>query len=210
MLTLVGRSSSHFTRVTRVMAAELGVAHEFQVVKDLRSLEASDYADNPALRLPILKSPRGTWFGALCICRELARHAPEGRRVVWPEELTQALTSNVQELTLQAMASEVTLIMAELAGTPATDAQVIKLGLGLRNMLGFLDQNVDAALARLPRERDTSFLEVTLFCLLRHLEFRKLLDTSGWHALGAFAERFELRASAQATPYRFDVFSAGV
>lgn len=204
MVTLVGRSSSHFTRVTRVMAAELGVDYELQVIEDLRSLEAGAYAGNPALRLPILKSARGTWFGALAICRELARLAPAPRRIVWPEELTEALPSNVQELTLQAMASEVTLIMAELAGTPASDAQVAKLGLSLRNMLGFLDDNVEAALARLPRERDTSFLEVTLFCLLRHLEFRQLLDTSGWRALGAFATAFERRASAQATPYRYD------
>jgi glutathione S-transferase len=204
VLILVGRSSSHFTRVVRVMAAELGVAYAFQVVKDLRSLEASDYSGNPALRLPILKSARGEWFGSLPISRELARLAPEPRTIIWPEDLSEALPSNVQELTLQAMASEVTLIMAELAGTPATDAQVTKLALSLRNMLGFLDQNVDAALARLPRERDASFLEVTLFCLLRHLEFRKLLDTSGWRALAAFAEGFERRASAQATPYRFD------
>jgi len=192
------------------MAAELGVDYEFQVVKDLRSLEATDYAGNPALRMPILRSSRGEWFGSLPICRELARHAPGARRIVWPEDLQEALPSNVQELTLQAMASEVTLIMAQLAGTPATDAQVIKLDLSLRNMLGFLDDNIDRALASLPRERDTSFLEVTLFCLVRHLEFRTLLDTSGYRALGAFTERFEQRASARATPYRFDSFSAGV
>jgi glutathione S-transferase len=204
MLTLVGRSSSHFTRVTRVMAAELGVAYEFQVVKDLRSREAADFAGNPALRLPILKSPRGEWFGSLPICRELARHATELRRVVWPEELTEALPSNLQELTTQAMATEVTLIMAQIAGTPETDAQLAKLGLSLRNMLGFLDQQLEAGLALLPRERDTSFLEVTLFCLVRHLEFRQLLDTSGWRALAAFAATFERRASAEATPYRYD------
>ncbi len=184
------------------MAAELGVSYDFEVVRDLRSLDASDYAGNPALRLPILKSPRGNWYGALCICRELARQAPEQRHVVWPEDLTQALSSNVQELTLQAMASEVSLIMAQLAGTPASDAQLTKLDQSLRNMLGFIDENIEAALALLPRERATSLLEVTLFCLVRHLEFRELLDTSGWRALGAFAERVERRASAHATPDR--------
>ncbi|MGC4087143.1 MAG: hypothetical protein QM756_04410 [Polyangiaceae bacterium] len=52
-LVLVGRSSSHFTRLTRVFAAEFGVRYRFQIVPDLLSTEPADYADNPALKLPI-------------------------------------------------------------------------------------------------------------------------------------------------------------
>jgi hypothetical protein len=85
------------------MAAELGVAYEFRVVKDLRSLEAGDYGGNPALRMPILKSPRGEWFGSLPISRELARLAPEPRQIVWPEDLSLALPSILLVLTSQGM-----------------------------------------------------------------------------------------------------------
>ncbi|XXX72479.1 glutathione S-transferase N-terminal domain-containing protein [Sorangium sp. So ce134] len=202
--TLVGRSSSHFTRVTRVFAAELGVAYAFEVVADLRSLDAADYAGNPALRLPILRTGATTWLGSLNICRELARRAPAQRRVVWPEHLTEALAANAQELASQAMATEVTLIMGQLAGTPKDDAQLAKLHRSLLNMLAWLDDNIEAARAVLPRDRDLSFLEVCLFCLVTHLEFRKVLPTSGYRALTAFCDEFGQRASAQATAYRFD------
>ncbi|WP_437731702.1 glutathione S-transferase N-terminal domain-containing protein [Sorangium sp. So ce1335] len=202
--TLVGRSSSHFTRVVRIFAAELGVAYAFQVVPDLRSVSAADYAGNPALRLPILRTGTTTWFGALNICRELARRAPEPRRVVWPELLTDALTANAQELALQAMATEVTLIMSQLAGTPRDDAQLIKLEKSLLNMVSWLDDNLHAALAALPQDRDLSYLEVCTFCLVTHLEFRNVLATSGYRALTAFCDDFGQRASALATAYRYD------
>ncbi|WP_437476153.1 glutathione S-transferase family protein [Sorangium sp. So ce1014] len=202
--TLVGRSSSHFTRVTRIFAAELGVAHAFEVVPDLRSLDTADYAGNPALRLPILRTGATTWLGSLNICRELARRAPVPRRVVWPEHLTEALTANAQELVVQAMATEVTLIMGQLAGTPQDDAQLTKLQKSLLNMLAWLDENLQAARAGLPQDRDLSYLEVCTFCLVTHLEFRKMLPTSGYRALTAFCDEFGQRAAAQATTYRFD------
>ena len=43
-----------------------------------------------------------------------------------------------------------------------------------------------------------------LFCLLEHLPFRNPIDLSGLPALTAFVATFGARASAQATPYRFD------
>ncbi|AUX34224.1 MULTISPECIES: glutathione S-transferase N-terminal domain-containing protein [Sorangium] len=202
--TLVGRSSSHFTRVTRIFAAELGVAYAFQVVPDLRSVDAADYSGNPALRMPILRTGATTWLGSLNICRELARRAPAQRRVVWPEHLTEALPANAQELVVQAMATEVTLIMGQLAGTPKEDAQLAKLQKSLLNMLAWLDDNIEAVRAGLPRDRDLSYLEACAFCLVTHLEFRKMLPTSGYRALSAFCDDFGQRASAQATAYRFD------
>ncbi|MFO0548774.1 MAG: hypothetical protein U0271_10325 [Polyangiaceae bacterium] len=52
--TLIGRSSSHFTRLTRVFAHELGVATVFRPVFDLASLDTAAYGENPALKIPIL------------------------------------------------------------------------------------------------------------------------------------------------------------
>jgi glutathione S-transferase len=205
MLTLVGRSSSHFTRVTRMFAAELGVAYAFEVVADLRSLEAADYAGNPALRLPILKSPRGVWFGALNICRELTRLAPVPPGVVWPEHLEQPLLANAQELTLQAMATEVALIMAQASGLEANDPALEKQRTSLANLTRWLDQHVVDVLAALPPERDLSFLEVALFCYVTHLEFRGVLSMADYAQLNDFCGAYGQRAAALGTPYRFDV-----
>ena len=49
-----------------------------------------------------------------------------------------------------------------------------------------------------------SFLEVALFCLVTHLEFRDILPTRPYRALGEFTERFARRPSAQQTGFRFD------
>jgi glutathione S-transferase len=199
ILTLVGRSSSHFTRVTRLFAQELGVAYTFHIVKDLRALESAAYSGNPALRLPSLIAPSGTWYGSLNICRELARHARTPRRVVWPEQLHGATLANVQELTLQAMATEVELIMNDAPQS----ALATKRRESLTGTLRWLDQNVDAVLEALPA-RDLSYLEVALYCLLTHLEFRQVLSTEPYEHLRRFAATFGERDSARATAFVFD------
>ena len=60
-------------------------------------------------------------------------------------------------------------------------------------------------LAALPPERALSFCETSLFCLVTHLPFRKLMDVSGHQRLQAFCQVFGQRPGAQATEYRFDV-----
>ena len=85
-LTIVGRSGSHFTRVARMFARELGMAHDFRPVGDLLSLDVAEYAGNPALKRPILEGPGGTRFGTLNICRELSRRATSELHIVWPED----------------------------------------------------------------------------------------------------------------------------
>jgi glutathione S-transferase len=201
---LVGRSSSHFTRITRIFAEELDVAHDFQPVLDLTSLNRADYADNPTLRVPILHTEAGTWFGALNICRELARRSTRSVDVVWPEELDH-VAANAQELGLQAMASEGVLIMAKVSGTNSEDRYLEKLRVALVNSLEWLDAHVDEAVSSLRAERGLSTLEVTLFCLTTHLEFREILSVAPYARLSDFVSRFAERASVQRTPYRFDV-----
>ncbi|WP_407353438.1 hypothetical protein [Luteimonas sp. R10] len=202
--TLVGRSSSHFTRVARIFAAEMRVDCRFEVVPDLMATDAAAYGGNPALKLPILHDARGTWFGSLSISRQLVRQSGAPLRVAWPEDLDQPLAANAQELIAQAMATEVTLIMAGLAGAAADDGYQAKLRNGLRNTLAWLEDNAAQAIAALPGERDLSYLEVTLFCLLTHLEFRDVLPLGPCPRLRGFRDRFEARASAATTAYRFD------
>jgi glutathione S-transferase len=204
--TIVGRSSSHFTRVARIFAAELGVECAFQVVSSLLSNDSTDYGGNPALKLPTLQTPEGSsWFGALQACRELARRSPLAPRIVWPEHLDIPLLANAQELVLGAMATEVTIIMAQLESPSAHGAHQTKLHQSLRGTLAWLEDNVRPVLEALPGERDLSYLEVTLFCLMTHLPFREVLPLAGYPELSDFCRHFAARPSAMATEYRFDV-----
>lgn len=200
--TIIGRSSSHFTRVAKIFAAELGVDCSFQVVRDLMSSDPADYGGNPALKLPSLHTPRGTWFGSLNICRELARRSSLGNRVVWPEDLEQPVSANAQELVVQAMATEVTLIMAKVAGD--SPERHSKTRASLVNSIAWLEGNAKRALSTLPPDRHLSFLEVTLFCLVTHLEFRDVLSIAPYPELRDFCSSFGARPSAEGTAYRFD------
>jgi len=126
-MRLFGRSSSHFTRIARIFAIELELALEFVPIRDLMSTDPADYGDNPALKMPTLETFEGSWFGSLGICRELTRHSELNLDIVWPDQLETPLTSNSQEMVLQAMATEVALLMARASGVPGHDAPQAKL-----------------------------------------------------------------------------------
>lgn len=70
--------------------------------------------------------------------------------------------------------------------------------------LEWLDAHLPELLARLPPKRDLSVLEVALFCLVTHLEFRGVLSTAPYRRLNEFAVRFGERRSAKRTDYAFD------
>jgi glutathione S-transferase len=201
-ILLTGRSSSHFTRVTRIFAIELGIPHAFRPVFDITTLEAGAYADNPALKVPILIDEQGPLFGTENICRELARRSEKGSRVVMRGDVRDRVVANAEELTLHVMSSEVSLIMAKVAGDPSLVPP--KVSRSIENSLTYLDENVDAALAALPQGRALSFFEVALFCVVKHLPFRQLMDVSAWVRLGRFCDRFGEREGARSTEYRFD------
>ena len=197
---LVGRSSSHFTRVARIFAHELGVAHDFRPVLDITTLEPSAYAENPALKIPILVDEHGSLFGAENICRALLRRSEKATRVVLRGDVPERAVANAEELTLHVMSSGVSLIMAKAGGNVAPP----KVTASMHNSLRYLDETLDATLAALPRDRHVSFVEVALFCLITHLEFREIMDASGFRRLQDFCRSFAERDSAKATPYRFD------
>lgn len=200
-LALVGRSSSHFTRVARMFALDLGVPHTFRPVFDLTSLDAVDYADNPALKIPVLVDEQGPLFGTENVCRELVRRSGRGN-VVLRGEVSDRVVANAEELIVHVMSSEVTLIVAKMAG----DARLAppKVTRSIENALRYLDEHVDAVLASLPAGRALSFCEVALFCVVTHLPFREVLDVTPWTRLGEFCRHFGERESARATEYRFD------
>ena len=201
-LTLVARSSSHFSRTARMFALELGVPHTFRPVLDLTSRDMAAYADNPALKVPILVDDAGPLFGTENICRELVRRSGRGAEVVLRGAVADRRVANAEELVLHAMSTEVSLIVAQLAGdgrlAPA------KLDRSLDGSLRYLDDHLDEALAALPAPRLLSFLEVAVFCLVTHLPFGEIRSVDGYPRLVAFGRAFGARGGARATEYAFD------
>ena len=196
-LTLIGRSSSHFTRTVRVVAHELDVPCPLTPLPGLTVRDLAAYGGNPALKIPVLQTLEGAWFGALPICRELARRAASPERIVWPEQLTTRLASNAQELVLSAMSTEVQLIMRGAQDAP----DALKPRASLQNTVEWLEANLDHAVAEAGA---TSFLAITAYCFLTHLGFRQVLTLDPASRLTSFCSAFGQRPSAQATPYRFD------
>jgi len=206
---LIGRSSSHFTRLVRLVAEELGVACTFAPLYDLTSRDPADYAGNPALKLPVLQLPEGPVFGAENICRALAGMAARPRRIVWTEQLPDLRARNAQELIWHGMSAQVQWVFGmQVAQLPADNIYFAKAGDGFRNALAWLDANLEAVLLSLP-PRDISLLEASLFCLVEHLTFRQTLATEPYRHLLAFADAFRTRPSAQRTCYAYDVAVPG-
>jgi glutathione S-transferase len=202
-IQIVGRSSSHFTRVTLIFAHELGVPFELVPLHDMTATDPAIFAGNPALKIPVLRRGDSLLFGAENICRALAELAP-GHRIVWPEQLRGDVSRNAQELVWHAMAAQVQLVMGTaVAKLPADSVFFAKIRAGFEGALRWVEDNLGAALAALT-ERDLSLFEVTLFCLLEHLAFRETLPLAPYPALVAFAREFGRRPSAQLTAYRFD------
>jgi glutathione S-transferase len=206
-VVLVGRSSSHFTRTARIFALELGVAHAFRPVLDLTATAPARYADNPALKVPVLVDEQGSLFGTENICRELARRSGQRQRVVLRGDASHRLLANAEEMVLHAMSNGVTLIMLGVGAT--ADAAPLpppppKVRRSLEHALEFLDENVEAARAALPADRLISFFETSLYCLTTHLPFRNIMGVGGYARLRVFCDEFGQRAGARATPYRFD------
>jgi glutathione S-transferase len=200
---LVGRSSSHFTRTARIFALELAVPFTFRPVLDMTTLDASAYGDNPALKVPVLIDEHGPLFGTENICRALVRRSGTSGRVVMRGDVSDRVVANAEEMTLHLMTSEVSLIMAKMAG----DIRLAppKVTRSIENALRHLDEHVDAAVAALPRDRILSLFEVTLFCVVMHLPFREVMNVTPWTRLSDFCQRFGERECARATAYRFDV-----
>lgn len=203
---IVGRGGSHYTRLVRLVAEEVGRPYRLLTVADLGSLSPDDYGGNPALKLPVLRTDAGSVFGAENICRALARGGAGTCRIVWPEEMIALRARNAQELVWHGMQAQVQIAFgSQIAGLPPENIYFQKAASGLSNTLRWLDDNLSAVLSALPAPRDLSLFEATLFCLFMHIRFRGTVETRSYPALSAFARTFGERPSAQKTPYVFDL-----
>jgi glutathione S-transferase len=205
-LQIVGRRSSHFTRLTRIFAEELAVPYEMVPIYDMTEFDPAVYAGHPMMKLPILRSSDGVVFGAENICRALADHAASPARIVWPEQLRANVSRNAQELVWSCMSAQVQIVFGTLvARLPADNLYFEKARAGFEGALAWLDAHVTEALALLPADRQLSLFEAALFCMVEHLRIRPTLPIDKYTALQSFAQTFAQRPSAQRTPYEFDV-----
>jgi len=202
-LCLNGRSSSHFTRICKIFAHELGIRYDFRVVHEIGSTRTTDFADNPALRVPSLRSGTNTWFGSLNICRELARRATVPHTLLWPEDVREPIAANAQELVLETMAAEVTIVMARLSGLTREHPFMAKPFARIGASVAWLENELPGVLSRLP-PHSLGFLEVSAFCLFKHLGFREILSIDDRPNLTAFCREFGRRPSAEHTEYHVD------
>lgn len=206
-LRLTGRSGSHFTRVVRIVAHELKLPLELHVIVDLMSLDVKDYGGHPAFKIPTLHIGDSALYGTDNICNRLVELAgrADDPRIVRSGWLTSDLLRSAQELVWHAMSVQVQLIIGvRIAKLPAENAFFVKARLGLHGALRWLEERLDLVLAALPSPRDLSVFEVSLFCLVEHVEFRPMVPLDDFPKLRAFARQFGERESAQLTPYRAD------
>jgi len=91
---------------------------------------------------------------------------------------------------------------ATLAG--GGDTYRNKLRTSLLNTLAWLETHAPAAIAALPADRQLSFLEVTLLCLVTHLEFRDVVPVTPYPQLGELCRELTRRPSIATTTYHFD------
>lgn len=212
VVEILGRSSSHYTRMVRLLAHALGVDYTLRPVHDLMSEDPATFAGNPALKLPALRigdaARTHVYWGSTNACRQLARLVPGGEaRVFWPEQanaqLDGPLLANAHEVLAHAMAAQVEVVFHEVVSQRAADAASRKRRRSLELCLAWLDAELDAIHAALPTGRIALF-DLGLFCLMEHLPFRNPMDLSGHPRLTAFAAAFAARPEARATPYAFD------
>ncbi len=155
-LDLVGRSRSHVPRTARIFALELGVEHGFRPVFDILALDSAAYCrQSRAQDADTAPSRRAAVRHVENICRELARRAhhqalPSSSVATSPI----ASIANAEELTLQAMLTEVSIIQAKLTETSAAP----KLVPSLENSMRWLDDNLERLVAALPAERRLQLL----------------------------------------------------
>lgn len=200
-IEILGRSSSHYTRMVRLLAHALGVDCTLRPIHDLMSEDPAIFAGNPALKLPALRIVRaagdeadaasaGTptetvYWGSANACRQLARTVPDGEaRVFWHEQAHSALLANAHEVLAHAMAAQVEVVFHDVVSQRAEDAASRKPRRSLVLCLAWLDAHLDAVHAELPQGRIALF-DLGLFCLLEHLPFRNPMDLTGLARLTA-------------------------
>jgi len=204
MIEIIGRQGSHYTRLARLLAHELGVNYALRPIHDLLSEDPATFAGNPALKLPALRDGDTVVWGSQNVCRLLARSIPAGEaRVFWAEDARSPLLMNAHEIVAHTMAVQVEVVFHEVVSKRAPDAASRKRRASLINCLTWLEANLAAIRAELPADR-IRIVELALFAVLEHIPFRNPMELPPTPDLADFVAWFGQRPSAKATPYAVD------
>lgn len=205
---LVGRRSSLFVRIPLWFADALDVPVGFEPVMDMRRTDLATYAGNPALKVPVLCIGEQRLFGAAHIARRIAAAATVEARngIVWPEDLHDPLLMNAQELVSHCSGAQVQLVMGpQVCGLAEDNLYFVKARAGLLGSLQWLEDHLEQILASLPASRSLSYFEVSLFCMLDHLSFRRTVELPvAFTRLHAFLKQYGTSGPALNTAYRYD------
>lgn len=201
-LQIIGRTGSLFSRVALIFAEEAGVDYELVLLDDLIATDLQRYSGNPALRIPVLRMGDEVLFGTRNICRVLAAQAKKPLYIVWPEDMSDILMMNAEEIIRQSMTAQVQLLMMEdYGGGIEASPLVAKTRAGLDASLRWLGENLEEVIAGLSPERSFSMLEVELFCLVEHLQFAPTVGIEEHASLLGFARAFGERNQVRRTVF---------
>ncbi|HEY4180232.1 MAG TPA: glutathione S-transferase family protein [Kofleriaceae bacterium] len=195
-LQLHGTPLSHFTRMLRILLAELGVAFDFVRLPGVLATGASAYADNPMQRVPIMIHGAVTMFEAEHIARYcVTRFDTRDWFSVRSEEVDDL---NRMAVIRGIMANEVVLILAKRGGLADTENVVYfqKLVGAIEGSLAWLDERTQA---------DTGgfdWRDIALVSMWQHINHYVLLPNLDRYAnIAARVARFSTRpAVASTTP----------
>jgi glutathione S-transferase len=204
---IIGRRSSLFTRMALIFAEELSVAYELVPIYDMTVMGPEAYAGNPALKLPILRRGESVLFGTQNICRAIAESAAARMDdIAWPEDSSDDRSRSAQELVWHCMSAQVQIVFGSvICKLPADNVFFTKARAGLQGSLQWLDSHLDEVLSAMSSSRRLSLFEVSLFCLIEHLEWRKTMQMDCLPSLAEFAASYGKRPACQRTAYAFDV-----
>lgn len=204
MDVIIGRQGSHYTRMVRMLAIELGVEAALQPIYDLLSEDPGVFGGNPALKLPALRQGNAVVWGSQNACRALARSTPGGEaRVFWAEDARTPLLMNAHEIVAHTMAVQVEVVFHEVVSRRPPDAASHKRRASLESCLAWLEAHLPGIRAELPGDR-IALVELGLFAVLEHFAFRNPMDLSAMPRLRDFMAELGRRPSALATPYVVD------
>lgn len=135
---LHGTPRSHFTRVVRITAHELGLELEWVDVGNVATAEA--FADNPLMQVPVLVDGDRTVWDSHDICRYLVER--EDADPLGMESLDWS-RRNLVSVIRGVMSAEVRLILAERSGMSTTGPMFDKARETIRRGLRWIDARIE-------------------------------------------------------------------